>query len=179
MKKNLLLSGWVGNSATMFNDVDLKGFLTIIKPVVRELIDEGYNIKEHYADRNEIWRTTEEMPTYYSEIDLCLCMSIHEGTPLPVLESMYCGVPLITTNVGIVEEALGEKQKKFIIGDRENGKNDENIRQALKEKIIELYNNRHLLVELSNENLESIKKYDNGKIIKEFESYFDMCLTHL
>lgn len=173
-----LVVGWVGNSATKINGVDLKGFHTIIKPVIQELKSEGYNIKEHYADRNERWRTTEEMPEYYSEIDLCICTSIHEGTPLPILESMYCGVPVMTTDVGIVREALGEKQQEFIIGDRENGKNDENIKKILKEKIIEIYNNRNTLKELSNENLKSIEEYDGGKIIKEFEIYFNKCLNN-
>lgn len=171
-----LVIGWVGNSATKFNGVDLKGFHTIIKPVIQELIEEGYNIKEFYADRNERWRTTEEMPEYYSEIDLCLCTSIHEGTPLPILEAMYCGVPVMTTDVGIVREALGEKQKEFIIGDREIGKNDENIKKILKDKIIYIYNNRNILKELSDENLKSIVEYDGGKIIKEFDNYFDDCL---
>lgn len=171
-----LVIGWVGNSVRVVDGVDLKGFHTIIKPVIQELKDEGYNIKEHYADRQERWRTTEEMPEYYSEIDLCLCTSIHEGTPLPILEAMSCGVPVMTTDVGIVREALGVKQKGYIIGDRENGKNDENIKKILKEKIIELYNNRNILKELSDENLKSIVEYDGGKIIKEFENYFDECL---
>lgn len=171
-----MVIGWVGNSATKINGVDLKGFHTIIKPVIQELKNEGYDIKEHYADRNIKWRTADEMPQYYSEIDLCLCTSIHEGTPMPIIESMSCGVPVITTDVGIVREALGEKQKEYIIGDRKNGQNDEEIKKILKEKIIKLYNNREILRELSIENLISIEKYDGGKIIKEFESYFYECL---
>ena len=171
-----LIVGWVGNSATKINGVDLKGFHTIIKPVIQDLKDEGYKIVEHYADRNEKWRTADEMPAYYSEIDICLCTSIHEGTPLPILESMYSGVPVITTDVGIVREALGKKQQEYIIGDRENGKNDENIKKILKEKLKEIYNNKNILKELSNENLISIVEYDGGKIIKEFERYFDECL---
>lgn len=171
-----LVIGWVGNSERKDKGVDLKGLHSIIKPVMHELEKEGYRIREHYADRNVKARTPDEMPGYYSEIDLCLCMSIHEGTPRPVLEAMSCGVPVMTTDVGIVREALGEKQKEYIIGDRENGKNDENIRRILKEKIIELYNNRDILKELSEENLKSIVEYDGGKIIREFESYFDECL---
>jgi glycosyltransferase involved in cell wall biosynthesis len=82
---------------------------------------------------------------------------------------MYCGVPVMTTDVGIVREALGEKQQEYIIGDRENGQNDENIKKILKEKIINLYNNRNILKELSEENLKAIVEYDGGKLIKEFE----------
>ncbi len=174
-----LVIGWVGNGARNLNGIDLKGFHTIIEPAIKELKAEGYKIKEHYADRNVVWRTPEEMPTYYNEIDLCLCTSIHEGTPLPILEAMYSGVPVITTDVGIVREALGKKQQKFIIGDRCNGLNDNLIREVLKEKIVELVEDRSILRELSKENLESIKTYDGGKIIKEFECYFDKCLKDL
>ena len=116
------------------------------------------------------------MPEYYSNIDVCVCASIHEGTPLPILEAMSCGVPIISTDVGIVSEAIGEKQREYIIGDRQNGKNDENIKKVLKQKINKLYNNRHILKELSEENIESIVAYDGGKIIKQFENYLGMCL---
>lgn len=111
IKDRPLVIGWVGNSTHSGDKSgDLKGLHTIIKPVIKDLKDSGYNIIENYADRNERWRTTEEMPAYYSEIDICLCASLHEGTPRSVLEAMYCGVPLISTDVGIVGEALGVKR---------------------------------------------------------------------
>ena len=173
-----IVIGWIGNSThSGQKEVDLKGASTIIKPVVEELINEGYNIKGHYADRNVKWRLTEEMAEYYSEIDLCICASLHEGTPLPILESMHCGIPIITTDIGIVNEAFGEKQKEFILGNRNNGQNDENIKKILKEKILELYNNRQKFKELSEENLKKIKEFDGGKTLKDFENYFDKFLS--
>lgn len=178
IKSRTIVIGWVGNSVhNDEKDVDLKGFHTIIKPVMEQLKEEGYNIKGYYADRKQRWRTTLEMPEYYSEIDVCLCASIHEGTPRPALEAMYSGVPFISTDVGIVREAFGKKQKDFIIGDRQNGKNDDNIRKILKQKIIDLYEKRELFKELSQENLESIEEFDGGKTIKEFEKFFDKCLS--
>lgn len=170
--KRSLTIGWVGNSKARFEDIDLKGFNTILKPMVSELINQGYDVKEYYADRNEKWRTVDEMPEYYSQIDVCVCASIMEGTPLPVLEAMSCGVPIISTDVGVVSEALGKKQKEFIIGDREYGKNDEEIRAKLKEKLIYLCKNRDVLRELSAENLNSINIYDGGKILNEYRKYF-------
>lgn len=171
-----LVVGWVGNSAIKYDGVDLKGFHSLIKPVIQELIEEGYDIKEHYADRNLKWRTPEEMPAYYNEIDVCLCTSIMEGTPLPILEAMSCGIPIISTDVGVVPEALGEKQSAYIIGDREYGKNDEKIRNVLKEKLIEIYQNRKILKELSEENIKSIQRYDGGKIVLEYKTYFEKFL---
>lgn len=174
-----IVVGWVGNS--VHNDekeVDLKGFNSILKPVIEELQNEGYNIRGFYADRRDKWRTMEEMPEYYSQIDMCICTSIHEGTPRPILESMYSGVPIISTAVGIVPEAFGEKQKGFIIGNRENGNNDLEVRNKLKEKIIYLYNNRELFKELSSENIKSIEEFDGGKTIIAFEKFFDECLEN-
>lgn len=171
-----LVVGWVGNSAIKYDGVDLKGFHSIIKPVIQELIEEGYDITEHYADRNIKWRTPEEMPEYYNEIDICLCTSIMEGTPLPILEAMSCGIPIISTDVGVVPEALAEKQSAYIIGDREYGKNDEAIRKNLKEKLIEIYQNRKILKELSAENIASIQRYDGGKIVLEYKTYFEKFL---
>ncbi len=177
INNRIITIGWVGNSIhSDQGESDLKGFHTIIKPVIQELQHEGYHIKGYYADRNEKWRLREEMPQYYSEIDVCLCTSMHEGTPLPILEAMYCGIPIISTDVGIVNEALGKKQKDFVIGDRQGGKNDRQIQRRLKEKIIQLYNNRQLFQELSEENLNSINKFYNGKIIEGYKNFFDKCL---
>ena len=171
-----LVVGWVGNSKREENGIDLKGLRTIIKPIIKELNNEGYNFIEKYADRNEKWRSNEEMPKYYSEIDICLITSIHEGTPRPALESMSCGVPLISTDVGIIQEVFGKKQKKFIIGSRKYGKNDDNIRKSLKEKLIELYNHRELFEDLSKENQESIRNYLEKNNVKQYDDFFSMCL---
>lgn len=179
IKNRAIIIGWCGNSThSGEKDVDLKGFRTIIKPTIDELISEGYNIKGDFADRNNDYRLPEEMPKYYNEIDIYVCASVHEGTPRPVLESMYSGIPIISTNVGIVPESFGTLQKEFIIGDRNNGLNDIKIKQNLKERIVYLYNNREMFKKLSDENLESIKIFDGGKTIKEFENFFNVCLKN-
>ena len=45
-----------------------------------------------------------EMPAWYHEIDIYVCTSRAEGTPLPLLEAMASGKIVITTSVGIVPE---------------------------------------------------------------------------
>lgn len=177
LENRKIVIGWVGNSVHSGDTgTDLKGFHNIVKPVMESLIKEGYPVEEFYADKNEKMRNTEEMKEYYGEIDVCLCASIHEGTPRPVLEAMYSGVPIISTDVGIVSEAFGPKQKEFIIGDREDGKNDEKIRENLKERLIYLCNHKEVLKELSQENLISIEEFDGGKTIKAFDKFFEDCL---
>ncbi len=167
-----LVVGWVGNSNWNIKYMDFKGFHTIIEPVLDELIANGYPIKKHYADKNIKARTNDEMPEYYGEIDVCLCTSMSEGTPRPVMESVLCGVPIITTNVGIVEDIFKEKQQNFIIGERINVAYDEEIKQILKDKIICLLTDRKLLGQLSNENL-SIETISTKSIIEKYDDYFE------
>ncbi len=180
IKNREIIVGWVGNSVHKDEkDVDLKGYRSILLPVMEELQKEGYQIRGYYADRNDNWKLSEEMPDYYSQIDVCICVSTCEGTPRPVLEAMYSGVPIISTDVGIVEEAFGKQQKQFIIENRENGKKDELVRKKLKEKLIYLYQHRELFQILSQENQKSIQLFDGGKTIQAFDSFFEKCLETL
>lgn len=164
-KDRNLVIGWVGNSAWEEGTEDFKGVNTILKPVIKELIEEGYNIETYFADRQERMIPHDEMVNYYSKIDLYVCVSKIEGTPNPVLESMACGVPIISTDVGIVPDVLGKKQKKYILSERS--------KEELKKKIIDLYNNREELSILSKENLKEIKKWSWDNIAIQMKDFFE------
>lgn len=171
-----LTIGWVGNSNWNLKYKDFKGFHTILNPVIDSLVNDGYKIRKHFADRNIKFRTNEEMPSYYQEIDICVITSTEEGTPRPVLEAMASGVPIISTNVGIVDEVFGPKQKNYIIGTR-NTHNDEEIKNNLKNKIIEIYQNREVLKELSKENYEYSKANGIDALKDMYKKYFDEFLN--
>ena len=104
----------------------------------------------------------------YNKASIFVCGTIQEGFGLTGLEAMACGVPIISTDVGIVTQAFGKKQKSFILKDR--------TKDAVKDKIKELINNHKLLMELSSENLIQIKKWDWDKIVLKFKKFFDMNL---
>lgn len=162
-----LCIGWVGNSKFKDSDKDedLKGVNGIIKPAINELINEGYNIEMKFADRNEKLIPQSDMPNYYSTIHLYVCASKTEGTPMPLLESMATGVPIITTDVGIAREAFGSKQQEFILKTR--------TKEELKSRIVELINNNNLLKELSRENIEQSKTWTWEKNIQKYKRFFD------
>lgn len=159
--------GWVGNSefTDSLGDSDLKGVRKIIKPAIEELIAEGYPIEMKFADRKEKYTPHEEMPNYYNSIDVYVCASKNEGTPNPVLESMASGVPIISTNVGIVRDALGEKQKKYILKER--------TKENLKSALIELLNDKEQFKELSNENIKQIQNWSWKKKCEQFKEFFE------
>ncbi|HDX2677011.1 TPA: glycosyltransferase, partial [Escherichia coli] len=91
-----------------------KGYHSLLKPAVEQLQSEGLNIELVLADRQLGFIPHDEMVKYYSQIDVYVCPSKIEGTPNPVLESMACGVPVISTDVGVVKDAFGEMQKEWI-----------------------------------------------------------------
>lgn len=162
--RNIII-GWVGNSEWKNEIEDFKGINTILKPAIEELQREGYKIETYFADRKEQMIPHDKMVEYYSKIDVLICSSKCEGTPNPVLEAMACGVPIISTNVGIVSDALGEKQKSYIL--------EERTKECMKEKIIRFINEKDKIEELSNENLKQIQSWEWNKITKKFDDFFE------
>lgn len=168
-----LIIGWVGNSKwnkKSESDIDYKGLKTVLEIAVNELKEEGYNIVSYYADVNDKYRNAQEMQKYYSKIDLYVCVSLIEGTPRPLLEAMCCGVPIITTDVGLAYEVLGKKQKEFILKQR-------NV-EELKERIKYLYNNRNVLKELSIENVKEGNINSSKTTVQKYIDLFESIIEH-
>lgn len=158
-----IIIGWVGNSKWSGNS-DHKGLKTILDPAIDELVNEGYNITKMYADSTEKFIPYEEMVNYYSKIDILICSSRNEGTPGPILEALACGVPIISTDVGIVKEALGKMQQKYILNNR--------TKEEMKNKIKDMIINNSKMKELSKENIKQSKKYSFANIANEYDQFF-------
>jgi glycosyltransferase involved in cell wall biosynthesis len=52
--------------------------------------------------------TDEEMPVYYSLADVFVLPTLLEGFGFPLVESMSCETPVVSTNVGSVPEVVGD-----------------------------------------------------------------------
>ena len=159
-------AGWVGNSKWWSVD-DLKGLHTVIEPAVKILRDAGYAIELISSDRQERMIPHEQMPDFYRNLDLYLCASLHEGTPNPVLEAMACGVPVISTDVGLVPELFGPEQKKYILESR--------TVSCLVGTLRSLLNEPEEFKALSQENLLQIQPWDWKIMTEYFRAYFHSC----
>ncbi|GGJ00948.1 glycosyltransferase family 4 protein [Paenibacillus hunanensis] len=166
-EERTLKVGWVGNSKWGQNlGEDFKGFHSILKPAIDELqVATDGKVIGFYADKNERFISHEDMVKYYSEIDVLVCVSKIEGTPNPVLEAMACGVPVISTDVGIVNQVFGNKQKQFILSERNPAE--------LQTLIYFILDNRNILEELSKENLTQIKNWHWEKQAQKFKYYIN------
>lgn len=49
-----------------------------------------------------------DMPAIYTQADLLVFPSLHEGFGMPVLEAMACGTPVVTSNGSALPEVAGE-----------------------------------------------------------------------
>lgn len=63
-----------------------------------------YNLIISFED---IIVSDEELPLLYSSADLLVYTTLYEGFGLPILESMACGTPVITSNVSSMPEIAG------------------------------------------------------------------------
>lgn len=160
--------GWVGNSKWSADVEDFKGVHTILRPAIQELIEEGLPIELKLADRQAGFIPNEEMPKFYAGLDVYVCVSKIEGTPNPVLEAMSCGVPVVSTDVGVVRDAFGPLQSEFILEERSIS--------ALKATLKRLLAQRDLLARLSAENLISIKQWSWSYKATAYARFFDLGL---
>lgn len=163
-----LVVGWVGNSEWIQGN-DHKGIQTIIKPAIENLQKAGYAIELLSSDKVEKHIPIEKMVNYYEKIDVYVCASINEGTPNPVLEAMACGIPVISTDVGIVKDAFGTVQKQLLLKERSI--------ECLEEALKRLMETPDLLLACSKENQESIKSWHWEYKAKDFEKFIKNAMT--
>lgn len=94
-----LVLGWAGSRS---NHPGKRGLDDLLIPAVRDLT----GVELRLAAREDVWRTQQEMVSFYQGLDACICTSRVEGGPHSLLEASACGVPVISTRVGIAPELI-------------------------------------------------------------------------
>ncbi|MBU9713313.1 glycosyltransferase family 4 protein [Evansella tamaricis] len=118
-KNKLFTVGWVGRIDKK-NYRNLKGYDIVLEAI------KGANIKLDIRTFKEKKVSRDEMVSFYHGLDCFVCSSESEGLPNPVLEAASCGVPIISTNVGIVPELIKHNQNGLIVS-----RNAASIRKAI------------------------------------------------
>ncbi|TYS17742.1 glycosyltransferase family 4 protein [Rossellomorea vietnamensis] len=104
--------------------------------------------------------TVEEMIRYYQVSDLVVIPSLMEAVSLSAVESMACGTPVLSTNVGGMPELINNNKDGFLV----NSKSSSEI--AL--KITELFTDSDKLNDVSENAFLKVKeRYDWSAIAEE------------
>jgi hypothetical protein len=117
-----LVLGWAGSRT---NHPAKRGLEDLLIPAVQALP----GVELRLAAREDRWRTQDEMVVFYQGLDACICTSRVEGGPHSLLEASSCGVPVISTRVGIAPELIAHGCNGLLI--------DRSIR-AIQEAVIQL-----------------------------------------
>jgi glycosyltransferase involved in cell wall biosynthesis/SAM-dependent methyltransferase len=167
-----LVVGWAGNSHWCKDaNYDPKGFHTIVKPAIELLQSEGLKVRAEFADASVTRIPRSEMPLFYSKLDVYICASEIEGTPNPVLEAMACGVPIVSTDVGIVPQVFGPRQREFILKER----TPEDLAQLLRTILAK----KTLLKSCSEENLARIQTWSWKDKMSRWIAFFALASSRL
>ena len=135
------------------------------------------NQLKEYTEQNDLqsyvdflgWITKEQKPSLLEKADVLVLPSYNEGLPIAILEAMSYALPIISTDVGSIAEAVQEDVNGFLIAP-----GDVN---ALTDAMVKLTVNTKLWKEESSmSRLICEKKFSEDVFFKEVERvYFDVC----
>lgn len=114
----------------------------------------GFNLVTTFKD---ITLTDEELPVLYSCAEVLVYTTMYEGFGLPILESMACGTPVITSNVSSLPEVAGDAAVLI----------DPTDVQGIKESIREILNDDQMKKELIEKGLKRAKEFTWEKTAQE------------
>ena len=159
--------GWAGNSKFMGHEQDYKGLHTIIRPALALLEQQGIPCELVLADRNNKLIPHERMPAFYQQLDVYACASVAEGTPNPALEAMACGIPVVSTDVGLIDSLFGPRQKAYMVP---------RTPEAFAAALADLAQNPNLRSALSQENLQQIQAWQWPLVLAPLNRFFQEML---
>jgi glycosyltransferase involved in cell wall biosynthesis len=110
--------------------------------------------------KHEFFDDPNEVSEYFKAIDLYMVTSREEGGPKSILESMACGVPLVSTKVGMAEDIIEDMKNGFLV--------DIEDVDSIYSKACEIIDDKKVQNNLSIRGLETIKDYDWKNISNKY-----------
>lgn len=101
-KADVLRVGWCGKPS-VGDRFTPKGFAEVLQPLIQQMMDARVEWRINARDHEKRYDAI-QMVAWYNSLDVLLVTSSVEGTPSVLLEAMACGVPVISTPVGITHE---------------------------------------------------------------------------
>lgn len=124
-----------------------------------------------YGDIND-----QHLNSLYSQAHILLIPSTTESGPLVLMEAMAHGAAIISTNVGYVPIFVKEGVSGYIIKEIYP---DTRVIEEMTQRIMLLNNNRNLLKEMGEKNIEiAIAHFDSAQFNREYQQLFEDLLKN-
>ena len=104
----------------------------------------------------------EELVGLYNLVDAVICPSLYESFPLPPIEAMACGTPIITTRYGTEDYAFHNKNA-LVVMPKDS--------KAIAKQLIRVLENESLKESLIKEGLKIAQKFHWNNTIKNIEHH--------
>jgi len=137
-----LAIGWAGNSRAVKHLDILTSAVAQVPEVTLSIVDKA---------RPATYIRPNRMPEWYRTLDAIACTSYSEGTPNPILEGAACGLPFVSTIVGIVPELYSQTGGGFLI--------ESHNTNAVVDALRRLVANRNELNNMGRRNREAAETY--------------------
>lgn len=161
-RKDVLTVGFVGNVSSP-RKAEYKGY-SITKDTCEEL---GFPLEKALYRNKQIYHN-QMQEKFYDKIDVLVLLTDGEGCSNTIMESLACGVPVITTKEAGYHGEIMEHGKNVLFCEK--------TQQALNAQLISLNQNRGLLKTISVYSRVFAENHHNVKIIaKKFQKIFDDC----
>jgi glycosyltransferase involved in cell wall biosynthesis len=124
-------------------------------------------ITEALEDWVELVSWQKDMQPVWASSTIALQTSLNEGTPVSLIEAMASGVPVVSTNVGGIEEICGDSALLAPSGDA----------ASLAQHIMRLLQNATLQKEMSKSGVIRSERFRQDRLLKEIQLLYHSLLT--
>jgi glycosyltransferase involved in cell wall biosynthesis len=105
----------------------------------------------------------EDLARLYASADIVVCPSWYESFPLPPLEAMACGAPVVTTRIGTEDYAF-DRENSLVVPPRETEK--------MATAILELIKDERFAKGIAREGVETAAKFTWDNAVDKIEQIF-------
>lgn len=156
------LVGWTGNPKREF-----KGFYSHVIPAIKLAQKKYPNIQL----KSRFSGPMDTLPNFYEDVDVILIASDADAGPSLFSEASMMEIPTISTDIGFPHEVIIDGVNGFIV---------ERDIKKMSERIIELYENRQLLFDMSKRIKDDyIEVFGSHKLTQKWKSLFNDMLKDI
>lgn len=108
-------------------------------------------------------KVNNDLAEFYSNADILISASYFESFPLPPLEAMACGTPVVTTPLGTEDYAFDHKNSLVVEARKP---------ELMADALIEIIENQELYLKLVGEGIKTAKSFTWSGAVNQIETIF-------